>query len=189
MASLQSHNFVEACKRTGWQIRQYIVWNKNTFTLGRQDYQWKHELCLYGWEEGAGHYFIDDRKLSTVLKDKTEIEPRKMKKDELVNLVEEMLSDNIATTVMDEDKPMRSEEHPTMKPLKLMGRLIKNSTRQGEAVLDMFGGSGSTLIACEQLGRKCYMMELDEHYTDVIIERWEQFTGKKAILIERDERK
>ena len=171
--------FLEACRRAGWQIRQCLIWNKNIFTLGRQDYQWKHEPCLYGWEDGAAHYFVTARNLPTVLQDEEEFDPRKLKKEELVRIVEDMIANN-PTTVMDEDKPSRSAEHPTMKPLKLLARQIKNSTRRGESVLDQFGGSGSTLMTCEQLGRICYTSELDPHYADVIIKRWEDYTGKEA---------
>ena len=140
-------NFVSALQDAGLEVRQILVWNKNSFTLGRQDYQWKHEPCLYGWKEGAPHYFVDDRTQSTVI---------------------------------DCDKPSRSEEHPTMKPISLLSRLINNSSRKGEIVFDPFGGSGSTLIACEQLGRKCRMMEIDPRYCQVIIERWQKLTGLKA---------
>ena len=132
------------------EIRQCLIWNKNTIVLGRQDYQWKHEPILYGWKGGGAHYFADDR---------------------------------TQPTVIDENKPLRSAEHPTMKPIDLVGRLIKNSTRNGETVFDPFGGSGSTLIACEQLGRRCRMIEIDPRYCDVIIDRWETFTGKKAIKL------
>ena len=104
-----------------------------------------------------------------------------MKKSELQALVKEILSDGVSTTVIHEDKPAASREHPTMKPIRLMGRLIQNSSRPGQTVLDSFGGSGSTLMACEQLGRKCLTMELDPHYCDVIIERWEMMTGEKAV--------
>ena len=159
------------------------MWNKNVFALGRQDYQWKHEPCIYGWKDGAPHYFVDFRTYSTVIQDKQEINPNKLSKADLVELVKEFLSDKVSTTVLNEDKPSRNEEHPTMKPLKLMGRLISNSTRDGESVLDIFGGSGSTLIACEQLNRRCFMCELDEHYCDVIIQRWEDFTGKQALKL------
>lgn len=159
------------------------MWNKNVFALGRQDYQWKHEPCIYGWKDGAPHYFVDFRTYSTVIQDKQEINPNKLSKADLIELVKEFLSDKVSTTVLNEDKPSRNEEHPTMKPLKLMGRLISNSTRDGESVLDIFGGSGSTLIACEQLNRRCFMCELDEQYCDVIIQRWENFTGKNAVLV------
>ena len=163
------------------EVRQCLIWNKNTFSLGRQDYQWKHEPCLYGWIDGA-HYFTDDRKQATVIED-TPPDFSKMKKEEMKALLEEIYSDKISTTVINEDKPLINDLHPTMKPLKLMARLIRNSSKQGWSVLDMFGGSGSTLIACEQMNRRCFMAELDPHYCDVIINRWEQLTGQTAELI------
>lgn len=182
-ADSQSFNFRLACREAGMQVRQNIIWNKNIFTFGRQDYQWKHEPCLYGWKDGAAHYFIDDRTQSTVMSDAEEINPKRMKKAELVALVEQMMADRVSTTVINEDKPSRSVEHPTMKPVKLLARLIKNSSRIGDLVLDSFGGSGSTLVTCQQLNRRCNMAELDPHYCDVIIQRWEDFTGQKAELI------
>ncbi len=108
-----------------------------------------------------------------------------MRKEELVKLLEEMQADKISTTIIREDKPSRSDEHPTMKPIKLLARGIKNSSRPGEIVLDLFGGSGSTMMACEQLGRKCRMVELDPKYCDVIVDRWERLTGKRAEKIVR----
>lgn len=142
----------QACGEAGWQVRQCLIWVKNVFVLGMQDYQWQHEPCLYGWKEGARHYFTDDRSQSTVWEEK---------------------------------KPNRNGEHPTMKPVPLMARAIENSTKAQGIVLDLFGGSGSTLIACEQLPvRKCRMMEFDEAYCDVIIKRWELLTGKKAVKID-----
>lgn len=149
-ADSEGFNFRSACKNTGWKIRQCLIWLKNSIVLGRQDYQWKHEPCLYGWKDGAAHYFIDDRTQSTV---------------------------------WEFNKPLRNSEHPTMKPVDLIAKAVNNSSRRGNIVLDLFGGSGSTLIACEQLERKCYTMELDPKYCDVIIKRWEQFTGEKAIKI------
>ena len=98
-------------------------------------------------------------------------------------LLEEIYSDKISTTVINEDRPAVSDLHPTMKPIKLLARLIVNSSKEKENVIDLFGGSGSTLISCEQLNRSCYMMEYDPHYVDVIIERWENFTGQKAVKI------
>ena len=108
-----------------------------------------------------------------------------MTKEELKDLVVELMKSPIPTTVLREDKPSRNSDHPTMKPIRLIGRLIANSTRKGETVLDTFGGSGSTLVAAEQLGRICYIMELDPRYVDVIIKRWEEYTGEKAVLIEK----
>lgn len=147
----EGFNFRSACKNTGWKIRQCLIWVKNSIVLGRQDYQWKHEPCLYGWKDGAAHYFVDDRTQSTV---------------------------------WEFNKPFRNIEHPTMKPVDLIARAINNSSRSDNIVLDIFGGSGTTLIACEQLNRKCYMMELDPKYCDVIIKRWETLTGEKAVKID-----
>lgn len=156
-----------------------MVWVKNTLVLGRQDYQWKHEPCLYGWKDGAAHYFTDSRLETTVIEDTPNI--NKMSKDELKSYVKELLKKEPSSTVIREDKPSRNEDHPTIKPVKLIGYQIKNSSRRGDIVLDLFGGSGTTLIASEQLGRRCYMMELDPKYCDVIIKRWEALTGQKAI--------
>ena len=181
-ASREVVNFSNALKKNNLSVKQELIWNKNSLVMGRQDYQWKHEPCLYGWKEGAGHYFIDDRTQTTVIEDKKP-DIRKMKKEEMINLLEEIYSDKISTTIINENKPSTSELHPTMKPVKLIARQIKNSSRIGEKVLDLFGGSGTTLITCEQLGRVNYTMEYDPYYCDVIIKRWEAFTGKKAVKI------
>lgn len=181
-ASNQSLNFLLAAKKAGMEIRQHLIWNKDRFTLGRQDYQWKHEPCLYGWKDGEAHYFIDIRNLPTVVEDGLP-DISKMKKKEMAELLRQIYDDKVPTTVMNESKPSRSELHPTMKPIKLVGRQIQNSTMPGWNVIDLFGGSGSTMIACEQIDRNCYMMELDPHYVDVIVKRWEDFTGEKAVLL------
>lgn len=180
-ASTSRANFAAAMKSAGWSERQYLIWNKNSLVLGRSDYQWKHEPCFYGWKEGASHYFFDSRAETTVIADSRELDPDKMKKPELVQFVKNILKGQIATDVMDFDRPTANLEHPTMKPVRLIGYLMRNSSRRGEIVLDLFGGSGTTLIAAEQLNRKCYMMELDPRYCDVIIARWERLTGKKAV--------
>lgn len=178
-AGTEGFNFISAVRDTGWEFKQVLIWNKNNMVLGRQDYQWKHEPCLYGWKPGAGHYFIDSRSQLTVYANEAgEFEPEKMTKAELVDLVKKI--GQLPTDLIDEDKPLRSADHPTMKPLKLMGRCVKNSTRPGEVVLDSFGGSGSTLMACEQLDRVCFTVELDPHYVDVIIKRWEEYTQEEA---------
>ena len=179
-ADNESNNFRNALRDAGLHLRQVLIWNKNTFTLGRQDYQWKHEPCLYGWKDGAAHYFTSSRCETTVIEDEVP-DFSKMKKEELVQLLQQVYSQ--ATTVIDEMKPTKSDLHPTMKPLRLMAYLIQNSTRRGELVLDLFGGSGSTLIAAEETKRRCCMMEYDPRYVDVIIQRWEEQTGKKARLL------
>lgn len=184
-ADSNGYQFRQAALKVGWQLRQCLIWVKNTFVLGRQDYQWRHEPCLYGWKEGT-HYFTDDRTQSTVVEQLKDI--RKLSKEQLIAWVEETLRET-AQTVMWEDKPLRNLLHPTMKPVTLMGKMVKNSTRQGGNVLDLFGGSGSTMIACEQLNRRCFMMELDPRYADAIIERWEEFTGRKAKLVTKGKKK
>ena len=181
-ASREHINFERALNNAGLKVREQLIWNKNSFILGRQDYHWKHEPCLYGWKDGESHFFIDDRTQSTVIEDKG-IDIKKLKKEEMAALLEQFLSDKCSTTVINEDKPSANDLHPTMKPVKLIARLIKNSSRQNETVLDLFGGSGTTLITCEQLNRKCRMMEYDPRYADVIIDRWEQFTGERAVLL------
>ena len=138
-ADSEGLNFRKAFIDAGFKLAQCLIWVKNSFTMGRQDYQWQHEPILYGWKPGAGHYFVDDRSLSTV---------------------------------WFYDKPKHNDLHPTMKPLELVGQGINNGSLLGQLVLDLFGGSGSTLIACEQAGRTNYSMELDEKYADVIVKRF-----------------
>lgn len=133
-----------------WEIRQQLIWCKNSMVLGRQDYQWRHEPCFYGWKDGAGHKWYGGR---------------------------------TQTTVLEFNKPNKNGEHPTMKPVELIAYQIQNSTQKADTVLDLFGGSGTTLIAAEQTGRKCRMLELDERYADVIIKRYEALTGQKGIMI------
>ena len=174
-ADSEGFNFRYACKAVGWEVKQCLIWNKNALVLGRQDYQWKHEPCLYGWKSGASHYFVKNRKLTTVLNDGVDIDV--MTSDELRELIREITE---PSSVINENKPTRNGEHPTMKPVGLLSRQIRNSSRIGEKVLDLFGGSGSTLVACEQLDRVCYTMELDPKYCDVIVKRWETLTGEKA---------
>lgn len=179
MASSEIDACIEAYEKAGLLYKQLLIWVKNCFTLGRQDYQWQHESCVYGWKAGAAHYFTDSRRESTVFEDKPDIE--NMNKNEMKLLLRSIFEDNgIATTVLHYDKPRKDDEHPTMKPVSLFGDHIRNSSRVGDIVLDPFGGSGTTLIACEQLGRRCRMVELDPVYCDVIVDRWEKFTGQKA---------
>ena len=153
-ADSEGYNFRGAAHDVGWTIRQCLIWNKNTLVLGRQDYHWKHEPCLYGWKDGASHNWYGNRK---------------------------------QTTVMDFDKPTRNGEHPTMKPVPLFAYQMEMSSKKGDNVLDLFGGSGTTMIAAEQLGRNAYLMELDPRYVDVIVNRWEELTGHKAQLVEGGE--
>lgn len=180
-APTQSANFLEAAKLAGMDVRQLLVWVKNTFTLGRQDYQWMHELCLYGWKEGAAHYFTNSRRESTVIDDA--MDTSRMSKAELKDALNSIL-ERTATTVLRDKKPTRSVEHPTMKPVSLFAYQIVNSSKPGDAVLDPFGGSGTAVIASEQLSRRCGTIELDPHYASVIVDRWERLTGMEAVRIE-----
>ena len=175
-ASRTQREFETALNEAGLEVRQQLIWNKNSLVLGRQDYQWKHEPCMYGWKEGS-HYFINARTETTTIEEPLDLE--KLTKDEMKTLLQTIYQET-PTTVIDEHRPSKNTDHPTMKPIKLIGRLIRNSSKPGEKVLDLFGGSGSTLIASEELDRKCYMMEYDAKYVDVIINRWEEFTGRKA---------
>lgn len=168
-------------KDAGLRVRHHLVWVKNapTFSMRRLDYDYRHEAILYTW--GARHHFYGGVS-NTVFEDELDVD--QLKKDELVKLVKEFLSDKVPTSVIRENKPLKNDLHPTMKPVTLIARLMKNSSRKGEEVLDLFGGSGTTMIAAEQLGRRCYMMELDPHYCDVIIARWEKLTGREAVKID-----
>ena len=174
--------FSQALLNNDMKERQNLIWVKNAMVLGRQDYQWKHEPCLYGWKPGAAHYFIEDYTNTTVIEDAPNI--NQLDKDGLKNYIKELLKAiDEKTTIIREDKPRSSDLHPTMKPVPMIADQIINSSRKDEIVLDQFGGSGSTLMACEQTGRKARLMELDPVYCDVIIERWESFTGQKAVKV------
>jgi site-specific DNA-methyltransferase (adenine-specific) len=152
-ADSEGYNFRGACRDANWKVRQTLIWQKDSMVMGRQDYHWKHEPCLYGWKEGAAHLWATDRKQTTIIHCK---------------------------------KPRINDIHPTMKPVELMEYQILNNTKGMDIVLDLFGGSGSTMIACEKVGRQSRLMELDPKYCDVIVKRWEDFTGKKAELIQND---
>jgi len=167
-------NFVEAAETNLGEVRENLIWVKNSLVLSRQDYHHRHEPCLYGWKEGAAHYWCGSRSQDTIL-DK-EIDYDAMSKADAVAMLKDILDNNaLPTTALKFARPSASREHPTMKPIALLAYLIKNSSRTGEIVLDPFGGSGSTLLACEQTGRVCYTAELDRHYCDVIRKRYWQF--------------
>ena len=148
-SELEGFNFRGACKDAGLQVRQCLIWKKSSLVMGRQDYQWKHEPCLYGWKDGAGHLWASDR---------------------------------TQTTILEFDKPHRNDVHPTMKPVGLFEYQMLNNTKGGDIVLDLFGGSGTTIIAAEKNGRYGYLMELDPKYCDVIVQRLQEFTGQTATL-------
>ena len=181
-AHKETENFMAAYREAGFLYKQELIWVKNSLVLGRSDYQWQHEPCLYGWKDGAAHYFTPDRTLCTVVDTWPDFD--KMDKASLRDFCKRVFDrDALATDIVREDKPLRNAEHPTMKPIPLMGRFVRNSTRRGATVIDLFGGSGSTLMACEQLDRTCRTMEYDPRYCDVIIARWEKYTGRKATKI------
>jgi site-specific DNA-methyltransferase (adenine-specific) len=132
-------------------VKQCLIWVKNALVMGRQDYQWKHEPCLYGWKEGAAHSWYSDRK---------------------------------QTTVLNFERPQRNAEHPTMKPIPLIAYLIGNSSKAGDIVCDGFGGSGTTMVASEQMNRRCRMMELDPKYCQVIVDRMKALNP--ALLVKKN---
>ena len=181
-AAMHASTVFMALTEVGLPPKQEMCWVKNHFTLGRSDYQWMHEPAYYGWKGGGPKYFAATRAETTVIDDTVNL--KKMSKGELRHTLQEILQGETQTTVLRYDKPLASAEHPTMKPVPLFARLIRNSSRRGDAVLDLFGGSGTTAIACEQMGRDAYLMELDPAYCDVIVERWERLTGKTATLAE-----
>lgn len=148
-ADVEGYNFRGAAKDAGWTVRQCLIWKKSVLVMGRQDYHWKHEPCLYGWKDGAGHFWASDRR---------------------------------QTTVLEFEKLARNGEHPTMKPVALFEYQMLNNTKKGGVVLDSFGGSGTTMIAAEKNGRVSRLMELDPKYCDVIVKRWQDFTGQQATL-------
>lgn len=137
-ASWEVINFAKAMVDAGWLLKQQLIWVKNAMVMGRQDYQWRHEPCLYGWLSGDSHKWYSDRK---------------------------------QTTVINFDKPQRNGEHPTMKPIGLFGYQIENSSKVGDIVIDAFGGSGTTMVACDQLKRRARVIEYDPKYCDVIVKR------------------
>lgn len=150
-ADTEGENFRKAFREAGWKLSQCLVWVKNSIVMGRNDYHWKHEPCLYGWKPGAAHPWYSDRKQATTL---------------------------------EFDKPLRNSEHPTMKPLELIIYQIKNSSKQRDVVGDLFLGSGTTLISCEQTWRQCRGIELDPRYIDVSINRWVKYMESNSLDFE-----
>lgn len=188
-ADTEGYNFRGAFRDAGFKLSGCIIWVKNSLVLGRSDYQWRHEPILYGWKPGAAHSWYGGRAKTTVFE--AEDMPFRVMDDGSVQIeigestlvisgkelkVEELLGSTVRV-----EKPKRSAEHPTMKPVELILNQLKNSSSRGDIVLDLFGGSGSTLIACQKTGRKARLMEFDPRYCDVIVRRWQEFTGKKAL--------
>ena len=168
-ADSEGLNFRKAFIESGLSLKQCLIWVKNSLVMGRQDYQWKHEPCLYGWKPGAAHYFTEDRTNTTVIDDKLDL--KKLKKEELLAMLQDIFSDKIKTSVIYCDKPLKNDVHPTMKPVLLIAKLIENSSSQGDIIADGFGGSGTTMVAAHQLKRKAYVVEYDPKYCQVIVDR------------------
>lgn len=163
-ADSEGYNFRGACQDVGLKIRQCLIWIKNAPVIGRQDFQWQHEPCLSGENP-------DEETYDPCLygwKDGSSHHWYKKRKEK---------------TVLHFDKPTASREHPTMKPILLFDYEMQCNTEPGDKVLDLFAGSGTTIMAAEQNGRIAYCMEYDPKYVDVIIDRWEKFTGEKAVLL------
>lgn len=172
-AHVETLNFINAIQDAGFVVKQNLIWVKEHFVIGRQDYQWKHEPILYGWSNnGKKHYFCGERNHTTIIDDTEAL--RKRSKPQLIAIIKEMMN-GFKSDIIYCNKPQSSSEHPTMKPVKLWGEFIQNSSEDGDIVMDVFGGSGTTLIACEQLGRKARLIELDPIFCQVIIDRAKKF--------------
>jgi len=182
----ESVNFITAMKTAGFKISQTLTWVKNHFTLSRNDYQNITEPILYGWKEAEGcpHYFIDDRTLSTVFEERP-IDIKRLTKEDMKALIERIFG-GLQTDALRCDKPAKSPDHPTMKPIMLCAKLIYNSSHEGDLVYEPFGGSGSTLIAAAQLNRICYAAEIDARYCDVIAKRYIKEYPDEKIRLVRD---
>lgn len=180
--------FRSAFRSAGFKLSGCLIWRKNALVLGRSDYQWQHEPILYGWKPGARHQWYGSRKATTIRELGGSVFSQNVDGTVLVRVGDESLIVSgtdlkvrpLEPTVLWIDRPTRSAEHPTMKPVELITRMLRNSTKPGDVVLDLFGGSGSTLICCETLGREARLCELDPRFVDVIVRRWQDFTGGGA---------
>lgn len=180
-ADSEGYNFRTAVKKCGGTVRQCLIWVKNSLVLGRQDYQWRHEPCLYGWKEGSGHYWDGRRDLSTVIDKRKDY--KNMSKEQLLEEIKKLTGENVPASIIYEDKPKRNDDHPTMKPVPLFVKLIRNSSKEEDIVLDSFGDSGTTLIACAKLNRSARLMELDPRYCDVIRKRWTKYAQENGLEV------
>lgn len=169
--------FITALEKGGLTFKQELIWVKNQLVLGGSKYQSMYEPCLFGCKGSKTENWYTGRKERSVIESVDH-----MNEFELRDVIKEIL-ETLETDVIRENKQVKNDLHPTMKPIKLLAKFIRNSSKVDDLVLDVFGGSGSTIVACEQLDRRCYTMELDEKYCDVIIKRWESLTGGKAELI------
>lgn len=180
--------FRKAFADAGFKLSGSLVWVKPSLVLGRSDYQWRHEPILYGWKPGAAHSWYGGRAKTTVFEQPGS--PMRVMPDGTIQVDldgkclvfsgVELSVEAMDQSVLRFDKPARNGEHPTMKPVSLILEMLENSTKRGDLVLDPFGGSGSTLIACHRAGRTARLMELDEKFVDVIVRRWQEYTGLRA---------
>lgn len=169
--------FIKALSAAGLTFKQEIIWVKNQIVLGGNKYQNIYEPCLFGCKGESVKFWYAGRKERSVIES-----INLMAEDELRKMIITLLGD-FNPDIIRCDKNLVNDLHPTMKPIRLLSKFIYNSSSKNDIVLDCFGGSGSTLIACEQMNRSCFMMEFDPRYVDVIIRRWEDFTGEKAMMI------
>lgn len=203
-ADTEGINFRTAFRDAGWRLAQCIIWVKNTLVLGRQDYQWKHEPILYGWKPGAGHYWNGGRKQTTAWQDAPGVTVEKRGSTNIITLDLGLNTVQIKTDefeIIDAgddtdksawffDKPVKNADHPTMKPVGINARAIKNSSKPDQLVLDPFGGSGSSLIACEQTGRQARLIDMMPKYVDVTVDRYISFVNSSEnVFVVRDGKK
>jgi ParB/RepB/Spo0J family partition protein len=184
------YTFRQCFVQAGFQLSSCLIWRKNALVLSRADYHWQHEPILYGWKPGAAHRWYGARDKTTIF-EFDEPPFAQVGEDEwqlslgettLIVRGRDLTVEPARGTVLFEDKPTANREHPTMKPVPLVTRMLANSARAGSTVLDPFAGSGSTLIACERLGLRGRMLELDERYVDVLVTRWQNLTGREAVM-------
>lgn len=191
-ADVEGTNFRRAFTEAGFKLQICLVWNKNMFAIGRSDYQPKHEPILYGWKPGSAHRWYGGRKLTSVIEHGEGGPVSKLPDgrwaikagDDVLIVNGEATLEQSPGSVIYEPKPHKSDLHPTMKPVALVERMLKASARSGDLIADAFGGSGTTLIAADRLNMCARLMELDPKYVDVIVRRWQTYTGRRAVHAE-----
>ncbi len=199
-ADTEGLNFRAAFREAGFKLSGCLVWAKSSIVLGRSDYQWRHEPILYGWRPDGSHKWYGGRKKTTLLQSVGGVTIRKEAAGDVITFSDglhivsvlakeyEVLDDGLAamSSVIYHEKPSSNDLHPTMKPVELVAKLLRNSSKRGDLVLDPFGGSGSTLIACEENSRRCCVMELEPYYCDQIVRRYLSFSGRADAVLLRD---
>jgi DNA modification methylase len=183
--------FRRAFVQAGFKLASCLIWKKHQMVLGRSDYHWQHEPILYGWKATGRHRWYGNRKHTTLLEhfSGAAVLPAgdgvwQVATGDAVLLIKgkDVVVEELPTSLLSAPKPVRSDLHPTMKPVALVERMVANSSPRGGLVFDPCAGSGTTLIACELLGRRCNTMEVDPRFTDVVVRRWQELTGKQAVL-------